>query len=175
MATRILLTGYPGSGKTTVIERLLKKFEGSAGGFVTREIRETGRRKGFELITLDGRRGTLAHVNLKSVKKVGKYGVDTDTIDSIGVGAIEKSLSIGGLVVIDEIGSMEILSDLFCKTVRKVLASEVDLLGTISRRSHPFLNEVKKFPELVLIQVDHMNRNELPGYIHLKLTGKRVI
>ena len=175
MANRILLTGNPGSGKTTVIEGFLKRYQGLAGGFVTREIRETGRRKGFELITLDGRRATLAHINIKSQSRVGKYGVDIHTVDSIGVDAILKSISARELVVIDEIGSMEILSGLFCQTVREVINSEVDLLGTISRRSHPFLNEIKNTPDLVLIHVDHANRDELPEYFLSKLLGQRLI
>lgn len=175
MVNRILLTGYPGSGKTTVIEGFLKRYQGPAGGFVTREIRETSRRKGFELITLDGHRGTLADINLQSRFRVGKYGVDIHTVDSLGVDAILKSISARELVVIDEIGSMEILSGLFCQTVRKVISSEVDLLGTISSRSHPFLNEIKNTQDLVLIQVDHANRDELPEYILSKLSGQRLI
>lgn len=174
MAIRILLTGYPGCGKTTVVDRVLSLYRGQAGGFITREIRESGRRRGFELVTLDGRRGILAHVDLKSVERVGKYGVDIYILESLGVNEIEKSLAAGELIVIDEIGSMEILSEKFCETVQRVITSEADLLGTISRRSHPFLNEIRNLPDILLIRVDQTNRDELSEIILSKLTGQRV-
>jgi nucleoside-triphosphatase len=169
MAIRILLTGEPGCGKTTVIEKVLELYSGPAGGFITREVRKAGRRFGFELISLDGRRGTLASVDFESELRVGKYRVDIQILDSIGVDAIKKSFSAGELIVIDEIGSMEILSDLFCRTVKRIFTSEIDLIGTISRRNHPFLNEIKKLPAIELIRVDHNNRDELVGLILSKL------
>ena len=70
----ILLTGRPGSGKTTLIWRVLARLTKPAGGFYTQEIRESGRRVGFEIITLDGERDTLAHVNINSEHRISKYG-----------------------------------------------------------------------------------------------------
>jgi nucleoside-triphosphatase THEP1 len=43
----ILVTGRPGSGKTTLIESVVREFAMDAGGFTTGEIREAGVRRGF--------------------------------------------------------------------------------------------------------------------------------
>jgi nucleoside-triphosphatase THEP1 len=77
MSNKILLTGRPGSGKTTVIEWALAAMpKVQAGGFFTCEIRDAqGTRLGFEIVTLDGQETTLAHVRIRSAQRVGKYGV----------------------------------------------------------------------------------------------------
>lgn len=54
----ILLTGDPGCGMTTLIQRVLADLSLPVGGFYTQEVREGRTRKGFEIITLDGRRAT---------------------------------------------------------------------------------------------------------------------
>jgi nucleoside-triphosphatase THEP1 len=41
MADKILLTGRPGVGKTTVVQRLIATGAPLAGGFVTEEIRSS--------------------------------------------------------------------------------------------------------------------------------------
>ena len=60
MEKNILLQGYPGVGKTTVIKKTIHGI-GSAGGFYTEEIREGSRRRGFKITTLEGKQGTLAY------------------------------------------------------------------------------------------------------------------
>jgi nucleoside-triphosphatase len=54
MPKRILLTGRPGCGKTTLINRIVSDLALPVGGFYTQEIREVGQRVRFKLITLDG-------------------------------------------------------------------------------------------------------------------------
>jgi len=94
MGKAILLTGAPGSGKTTLVRRLLADLARPADGFFTQEIRERGTRKSFEIITL-------------------------------GVGAIEQAVCSGCLVVIDEIGPMEILSERFRHCLVQGLATRL--------------------------------------------------
>ena len=55
-----LLTGPPGVGKTSVIRQAVTRLE--AGGFYTEEMRESGIRQGFRLVTLDGKGAMLAHI-----------------------------------------------------------------------------------------------------------------
>jgi nucleoside-triphosphatase len=165
VSKKILLTGAPGSGKTTLIHRVVDKYSGPAGGFYTREIRENGKRKGFEIITLEGERGILAHVDVHSQVHVSKYGVDIAALDRIAVGAIHKTIERGNLVVIDEIGPMEISSPRFQEAVLNALNSDCDLLGTIVKRSTRFTDQIKSRNDVTLIEVHVDNRDQLVGVI----------
>jgi nucleoside-triphosphatase len=165
MQKAILLTGRPGCGKTTLIQRVLAGYAGSAGGFYAREIRADGVRKGFEIITLDGRCGALAHVNIKGRRRVGKYGVDVGVMDRLAAPAVVKAVQENALVVIDEIGPMEMLSNIFCEAVIQALDSEARLLGGIVQRSLPFSDQVKQRKDVRLIEVHPGNRDALVDVI----------
>ena len=161
MGKTILLTGFPGCGKTTLIRRVLARLSIPAGGFYTQEIRDSGIRVGFELVTLDGSRGILAHVDNISTNRVGKYGVDLSALEDIGVGAIQAAIEEESLVVIDEIGPMEIFSPAFRQVVIEALESETTVLGTIVKRSVPFANVVKQKPQVTMVEVTPETRDNL--------------
>ncbi|MBA7666135.1 hypothetical protein ES703_74212 [subsurface metagenome] len=59
-----LLTGKPGTGKTSLIKQAIAGMRGKAGGFYTEEIRSGGVREGFRLVTLDGQDAILAHIDI---------------------------------------------------------------------------------------------------------------
>ncbi len=105
-----LLTGPPGIGKTTVVERILARLKVDAGGFLTREMREGGRRTGFEIVTLDGKRGILATVKGRSRYRVGRYRVNVEELERVALPALERARRDCELMVIDEIGTMELFS-----------------------------------------------------------------
>ena len=170
MARAILLTGKPGCGKTTLIRHVLEDFPGDVGGFYTQEIREAGTRKGFKIITLGGKRGVLAHVDIRSSQRVGKYGVDLQAVDRLVVPAIQGAVDRQALVVIDEIGPMEIRSIRFRKVVNYALRSDVKVLGTIAHRSITFTDEIKRMPDVLVIEVNQVNRQELSERIIKRLT-----
>lgn len=157
----ILLTGAPGSGKTTLVERVVSSLRTPAGGFLTREVREAGRRVGFELVTLDGRRDWLAHVDLASRARLGRYRVNLRALEELACGAIRAAVQQGHMVVIDEIGPMELLSPSFRRAVGEALAGPSLVLATIMRRSHPFADRVKALPGAVLLEVRTDNRQSL--------------
>jgi nucleoside-triphosphatase len=167
----ILLTGAPGSGKTTVIRRVLAQLDGPVGVFYTQEIRSQGARQGFEIITLDGRRGTLADVNLRGRERIGRYGVDLAVLDMLGVTAIERAVTAGGVVVIDEIGPMEILSDRFRRATLEAPNSDAQVLGTIVQRGLGFADQVKAMPGVTVLQVRRENQAAMPAQILGLLRG----
>lgn len=171
MSVIIFLTGVPGSGKTTLIRRVVARLTRPAGGFYTQEIRERGVRKGFEIITLDGQRGILAHVKLPSKSRIGKYGVDTNLLDALAIPAIQDAIREKRVVVIDEIGPMEILSPQFRQVVLEALQSNTSLLGTIVRRSVPFTDRIKARPDVTLIEVKTENRETLIDLLLRLLEG----
>jgi nucleoside-triphosphatase len=156
-----LLTGRPGCGKTITIRRILEKHSGDAGGFYTQEIREGGVRKGFEIITLDGARGILAHVEIQSTQRLGKYRLDLETLDHLAIPAIQGAVDRGALVVMDEIGPMEIRSKRFRQAVMQAIRSDAKVLGTIVQRSTPFTDEIKGMPEVEVFEIRPDNRREV--------------
>src|SRR5690348_14999505 len=118
---RIFLTGNPGVGKTTVIRQIIKRLGGiKAAGFYTREKRQGGQRIGFEVVTLDGKRATLASLG-GTGPRVGKYSVHVEEFETVALPYIDAESSAADLYVIDEIGKMELLSGQFKISIDELL------------------------------------------------------
>ncbi len=158
---KVLLTGRPGCGKTTLIKHVVNNLPRRAGGFYTEEIRDGGTRAGFKIVTLDGEEVVFAHVDLKTPQHLGKYGLDLPALEGIGVGAVRQAVLSQRLVVIDEIGPMEIRSTIFRHAVNEALDSGVPVLATIFARSLPFIDAIKSRPDVTLIEVRQDNRERL--------------
>ena len=152
-----LLTGRPGTGKTSLIKQVVARMEGKAGGFFTEEIRGQGGREGFRLVTLDGGETILAHVSLRSPYRVGKYGVDVEGLERVGIPALEKTARQCDLVVIDEIGKMELFSPRFREAVLQVIDGGKRVLGTIMLSPNPWADAIKQRPQVNLITVTRDN------------------
>jgi nucleoside-triphosphatase len=158
---KILLTGRPGCGKTTLIKRVVKEVALPAGGFYTEEIRERGGRIGFKIITLEGEEAVFARVDFKTPERLGKYGLDLSALETMAVAALRTAARARQLVVIDEIGPMEIRSAIFREAVNEALDSGAPILGTITARSFPFTDAIKKRPDITMIEVRPNNRDQL--------------
>jgi nucleoside-triphosphatase len=157
----ILLTGHPGVGKTTIIMKLIEKLKIPAGGFYTEEIRENNLRMGFAVATLSGFKGVLAHRNFKSRYKVGQYGVGVYTLNRIGVKEIQMCLMEKKLIVIDEIGKMELLSPQFQSVVEKALDADNPVLGTVTLARHPFVQKIAERSDVKITEVTKENRDQV--------------
>jgi len=155
----VLVTGRPGVGKTTLILRVVARLPGPAGGFYTRELRDDGRRVGFELVTLDGRRGVLAHVGRRGEPRVGQYGVDLRVMEDLGVPALRQAAGLHGYVVVDEIGRMELLLPGFVAIMRELLCGPYRLLASIMARPHPVADGFKRMPGVHLLEVTRADRD----------------
>ncbi|MBI2868309.1 MAG: AAA family ATPase [Chloroflexi bacterium] len=173
-----LLTGKPGTGKTSLVRQVAEEARGLAGGFYTEEIRSGGVRLGFRLVTLDGEQAVLSHVEFDKRRRVGKYGVDIAALERVGVAALNAAAATRALVIVDEIGRMELLSDLFTETIFRLLAGGKPVLGTIMLDPHPAADAVKRHPAVKLIGLTRTNREaELAGVrswlelVGIKLSG----
>ena len=162
MSKKILLTGPPGIGKTTIIKKVidtLQKKGFSVCGFYTEEIRENNKRAGFKIIGLDGSCGTLAHINFKSNYRVGRYFVKLSALEEC-IAQIPGS----GILIIDEIGKMELFSEKFKNFVDRILNEEGIVIATIGEK---FVHKFGKNSEV--LEVTPNNRNLMPGIIFNKI------
>jgi len=156
-----LLTGKPGTGKTSLIKQAVASLEASAGGFYTEEIRLNRVRQGFRLVTLDGQVAILAHINIQSPYKVSKYGVDITSLAKVGVPALKKAARESDVVVIDEIGKMELFSDNFRETVLEIIDGGKKVLGTIMLAPHPWADALKQKPQVKVLTVTRDNHAQV--------------
>ena len=157
----ILICGPPGVGKTTLIKKILKKTNLTAGGFYTEEIRGRSNRVGFKIISLDNQEGILAHINIKDSQRVGRYGVNINDLENIGARSLEQALKNDDLIIIDEIGRMEVFSEEFKEKVLDCLSSKKIVLAAISMVGDKFISNIKRRDDIILFKVTKENRDKL--------------
>ncbi len=164
-ANTLLLTGASGVGKTTVIRKVADGLRGrEVRGFITEEIREAGKRVGFRLDTFDGRTGILAHTNVRSQHRLGKYGVDLAALDRIVESELNPNPGID-VYLIDEIGKMECFSLKFVSAMTALLDSGHRIVATIHRSSGGFIGQVKRRPDVDVWEVTLDNRDGIVGQV----------
>jgi nucleoside-triphosphatase len=164
-----LVTGAPGVGKTTLILDLCKHLAPfNPEGFYTEEIREGGIRKGFALVGLDGKRGVLSHVNVKSRHRVGKYGVDVQSFETF-LESLHLKARADSLIVMDEIGKMECFSAAFVSLVRELLDGDGLVVATVAIKGPGLISEVKRRGDVSMYGVTERNRNTLAGKLGIEI------
>jgi len=157
-------------GKTTVLlnaVEALKRRGFSVGGMVSREAREGGTRVGFRITDLrTGTEGWLAHVKQPTGPRVSKYRVNLSDLDTIGASSILNAVENADIIVIDEVGPMELFSQDFREAVSQALNSRKRVLGTIHYRVRdPLIAEIKSREDATIIEVTQDTRDRLPKLI----------
>ncbi len=166
---KVFLTGIPGVGKTTVVKKVYSMAPRSFTGFWTQEVRSGRRRIGFDIVTTEGRRAPLARAGLDTPHRVGRYGVNVREFEDVVMPLLESALREGErIVLVDEIGKMELLSPRFERWVERMLDSDIRVLATIPIKDvHPLVARIRR--EFPTVEVTPRNRDELPREIAPKL------
>jgi nucleoside-triphosphatase len=168
---RILLTGPPGVGKTTLARRVVELLPGKRlAGFFTEEVRGRGGRTGFRIVTLDGRTARLATIGGDGGPRVGRYTVDVAALEVV-CDVLEAGAGIDALVI-DEIGKMECLSPAFVAAARRALSGTVAVLGTVALAGGGFIAEAKRTPGVEVVELSRENRDRLPAELAARLSAR---
>ena len=134
------------------------------GGMTTSEIRENGARVGFAIENLlTHKHGMLASLGQgDGGPRVGKYYVNLTDLEEIGVGAIQSAIDTAEVIILDELGPMELHSHRFVEAVKRALTSPKHLLATIHKRAqHPLILQIRSNPAFVILEVTTRNRDDL--------------
>ena len=162
---KLLVAGPAKSGKSTAVMRLVELLVAQAvpvGGFVTAEQREGERRTGFVVRDLAGPSAVLAHEDLPSPVRVGRFGVDVAAFERVGLPALRGAVDAGGVVVIDEIARMELACPTFPALVEEAFAAPVPVVATVHAQPHPFTDQLLRRPGVHVLHVDPATRDALP-------------
>jgi len=176
---KIGITGMPSVGKTQTIIKIIKSLEKhdyTVEGMITEPIIEKKKRVGFYVMDWQTKeKEVFAHVDFDTKDKVDEYGVDLDALEKIGAHAIEKAITDEeiNIIIIDEIGKMEMLSEKFCEMVIEALDSDKPIMVTLHKKSRtPLLQDVRRRDDIRILEVTEVNRNLLPYKIEKIMAEK---
>jgi nucleoside-triphosphatase len=160
---KLLIEGAYGAGKSKLMDRVITRLGGKLkiGGFYTRDIFENGEKVGVRIITVDKKEGLLAHKNSDSRVKVNGLGVNLEDIANIAVPAIERAIHEGGVVMIDEIGRMELYSKRFREAVELAMDSDNPVIATVQTEGAAYAAGLKERPSIRVLHLDLTNRDDV--------------
>ncbi|MCK9150462.1 NTPase [Methanobacterium alcaliphilum] len=166
---RVLITGSPGVGKTTLLYRIrdsLTEKNLLIGGVFCPEIITHGQRSGFAIINImTGQKGLLSCKDCEG-PKVGSYGVSLENLKNIGAKALEMALGRADYILIDEIGPMELKSPEFFRAIEKVFDSSKNVIAVIHKKSNnPVVLNIKNREDVVLFDINLENSGLVYGEI----------
>lgn len=158
----VLLTGKPGSGKSTVAERFIHAHP-NARWVVTKSIpRDDGWRAGFEAHRYDGTIRVVSHkTDIHSDVIIGKNHVDLQAVEDMFGNVLQQVGSSTGLAIIDEIGPIQLLSSRFASALEHALNGNGPLLATIHYTDER-LAKYRDDHRHIVITVNQANRDNLP-------------
>jgi nucleoside-triphosphatase len=176
---KIGITGLPNSGKTQTLLKIIEMLEAeemTVGGMITDVIIFRNKKVGFYVIDwLTKKKRKFAHLNIESNVHVEEYGVDMRALDGVGVKAIRRAIKDADVIVIDEVGKMEVESESFVQAVKDALDSDKPLLLTLHKKSrNPLLQDIRRRDDLRILEVTPVNRNLLPYKIMKLMRGEVV-
>jgi nucleoside-triphosphatase len=177
-----LISGPPGVGKSTVVSKIVLRLKSAGvivGGCTTSEKKSGGARVGFEVKDLTtGRTGQLASVESKFGPRVGKYRVNLTDLARVGAAGLESAAASSEIVVIDEVGPMELVSPEFRRAVQRCIASGKPILAVVHERlEDDLLNELRtKATATIILSVESRNQvsEELAAALLKAVGGPKV-
>ncbi|MGB9843864.1 MAG: nucleoside-triphosphatase [Caldisericia bacterium] len=154
MTKNIFIEGDIKSGKTYVLDNVLKKLNIKYGGFKTIPIYKKGKKVGFKLkdiLTNDENIVALYNID-------GNLIINSDVFNELGVNSLENALKNTDLVVMDELGFLEDNSNKFKEKVFEVLNSDKKVIAVIKEKKNIFLNEISKLGKVYKV-IDSYKEN----------------
>lgn len=161
MKRHIVLAGKKNAGKTTTVNRLLEHTDKKVFGYFT----EPGKQMRYGYRSYFMRPAWLTECANSEDNHIGDgNGIShffyPETFDSFGVNCLEATSD--GLIVMDELGFMELDAKAFCDKVLECFDGDIPVLAT-AKAGHDvdFLNNVLNHPNAEVFFIYEENRDEI--------------
>lgn len=178
---KIGITGLPGAGKTYMLLRIIDMLcaddpELRVGGMIDEPVIEGKHRVGFtvrDLVT--GEKQEFAREGFESKITLGRIGMDVHKFDPVASQAIKGAVENCDLIVIDEVGKLEVESEAFVAAVREALEADKPMILTLHKKSrNPLLQDIRRRDDVRILEVTPTNRNILPNKIVRLMNGENI-
>ncbi|MHA2006333.1 MAG: nucleoside-triphosphatase [Promethearchaeota archaeon] len=163
MRVKILITGSPRCGKSTLISKLIEKFsiiKTPIRGFLSPEVKKGNKRIGFDIEDIStNKRQKLARTgNYNTKYKLGKYSVFIEDFENYVLKLENIEFQEDFLIIIDEIGKMELFSSKFQDFIKDLFSSDLSIIATIGLTvKHPIKNFILKSSNVKLFHLTRQN------------------
>jgi len=176
---KIGITGLPGSGKTYALLRVIEMLKDDdlvIGGMIDEPLTDGKRRTGFSVRNiLTGESKVFASVEIESKIMIGRIGVDLTKFEEVGISAIKVACEKCDIIVIDEVGKVEVESQAFIDAVKEALDVNKPMILTLHKKSrNPLLQDIRRRDDVRVLEVTPTNRNILPYKILRLMNGENV-
>ncbi|MCL1979233.1 MAG: NTPase [Methanomassiliicoccaceae archaeon] len=176
---KIGITGLPGSGKTYALIRVIEMLKDNdliIGGMIDEPLTDGKRRTGFSVRNiLTGETQVFASAEIESKIMIGKIGVDLAKFEQVGIAAIRIACERCDVIVIDEVGKVEVESQAFIDAVKEALDVDKPMILTLHKKSrNPLLQDIRRRDDVRVLEVTPTNRNILPYKILRLMNGENV-
>ncbi|AGI47683.1 putative nucleotide kinase [Thermoplasmatales archaeon BRNA1] len=181
-SVKIGITGLPGSGKTYTLKSVIKMLTSdgkvTVGGMIDEKINDgTGRHKiGIQVRNiLTDESVVFANPETESKIMVGNLGVDLALFESVSIEAIKTACEQCDIVVIDEVGKVEVESQAFVDAVKEALDVDKPMIITLHKKSrNPLLQDIRRRDDVRILEVTPTNRKLLPYKIVRLMNGENI-
>ena len=175
---KIGITGLPGSGKTFTLKRVIEMLgDGvTVGGMIDEKISDGRHEIGINVCDLQtGKKVTFAKPDVESKITVGNLGVDLSLFESVSIDAIKSACENCDIIVIDEVGKVEVESQAFVDAVKDALDADKPMILTLHKKSrNPLLQDIRRRDDVRILEVTPTNRNLLPHKIVRLMNGENI-
>ena len=160
----ILIVGERHVGKSTLIRRLLENTDRPVCGFITKSL--PADEAGFHPIYIHPAAQAVEDrvytpENLIGTCDTRIHNINRAAFDTYGVQYL-TDLPKDGIVIMDELGFMEVSSEAFTAKVLEVLDGDIPVLAAVKTRTDiDFLNTVRAHPNAHVFTATNENWDEL--------------
>ena len=158
MMRHIFLTGEKRIGKSTILQKALRTYEKSVGGFYTVRTNELlGNHYSVHLL----RAGEAPNITEENFLFLcgEKDEMVEKRFDRIGCQALKDAKSCS-LIVMDELGPHEEKAEKFVAAVNELLNGEVPILGVLQKTAGCCWPQIAAHPAVNILEITIDNRND---------------
>lgn len=169
---KIMLTGKPGVGKSTILNKVLQDLTQNKKkvlGCVVNEIRSEEKRTGFVIQYIPSMKETMlaSSVEVFSDCYLSKYSINVEGIEKELIPYMADMATSDDVDVLffDEIGRIQKTVPQFLDSVESLLKSPVSLLATIVQADDEWARPYKSHSDVFCIEVTEENRDYIVSLI----------